>query len=55
MPVRKDWVKLSWYDRVRLKKFYQQRYHVEELAIMYKVPVWQVKELTKGLEQVERI
>lgn len=48
-------VKVHWTHRLRIKKLYKEGYTHEELSIMYKLPFWYIKGLTRGLEQAERV
>lgn len=48
-------VKVHWTHRLRIKKLYKEGYTEEELAQMYKLPVWYIKGLTIRLKKPERI
>lgn len=48
-------VKIHWTHRLRIKKLYKEGYTEEELAKMYKLPVWYIKGLTIRLKKPERI
>ena len=48
-------LKIHWTHKMRIKKLYKEGYVEEELAQMYKVPIWYVKGVTRALRKPERI
>lgn len=48
-------VKVNWTHKLRIKKLYKERFSHEELAKMYKLPVWYIKVLTRNVKQDERV
>lgn len=48
-------VKVHWTHKLRIKKLYLDGFTHEELAKMYKLPLWYVKGLTWLLRKPDRI
>jgi len=48
-------IEVHWTHKAKMAKFYREGFTREELSIMYKLPYWYIKELTKMITQVERI
>ena len=48
-------IKMHFTHKWRISKLFKEGFSDEELAIMYHVPWSEIKRITRGLEQVERI
>jgi hypothetical protein len=48
-------VKIHWTHKARIKTLYKDGFSIEELALMYRLPYWYIKGLSRGVKRMERV
>lgn len=55
MEINPHQVTIHYSHKKRIKSLYQEGFSIEELAIMYRLPWWYIKSLSRGVKRMERI